>query len=124
MSVIEAKANNAASELAQTQGIDNSVALDPATILALLEIIMQVMKMLQNCRKTPENALLVLRNPSIMERWALKRIVKRVVDDEDVHKLYGRQFLNSIVSVGHSCSLDEVTNMYKEVSHNGGLLNV
>jgi hypothetical protein len=116
MSLLESKANAVAKELIDSQGVEDTVAFDPTVLLALISIIIQLFMMLQNCKKKPEEALTTITSPSILEMWTLRKKVREVLNDESMEKMYGRQLVNALVSIGKSFTEEEVRKLYTEVS--------
>lgn len=78
------------------------VGIDPATVLMIVQAIVAVLQMLQNCRKQKVSWRRYLRI-SFGWRWARGRVREAVADaigDEALRQLGGDKLINAIIARG------------------------
>jgi beta-lactamase regulating signal transducer with metallopeptidase domain len=116
MKTINNKAETIAKDIATTKESLKSVALDPFTILAIIGIIISLIQLyLTYCKKTTQEAASSMRNPNLVEKWQLRRLIRKHIDDCDVRKLLGEPLLTSLLKIGATITDEEVAKMYTEV---------
>lgn len=114
MSILEDKANAMAGALVNRR-VKEAVALDPAMILMLMELIMGLLKMFQDCRKTPAEVVQSTKRLGIIERWQLRRAIRQSIADDEMHGYVGRQLADAAAEVAQSLTAAEVEELYAEV---------
>lgn len=114
MTVIEQKAALIAEDVAKKSDV-RSLAIDPFTIGIIITIITELVKLYMSCRKEPKSTAASMRHPGIMERWRLRKIVKRHIDDDEVYSYMGKELVRSSLKVASQVTDDEVKAMYDEV---------
>ncbi len=113
MNLIEKKAWALSDELV-ARGVDKKYAIDPLTILAIIQVLIELVKLMQWCQKTPPSALQIARNPNIVQRWWLKRTALDKLGREMYNKI-GNQVLDGVKTVAEKSTVDDMIVMYKEV---------
>lgn len=78
MSILEDKAAAVASHGS------TEVVVDPATILAIINILIQIVKLYQSCQKTPAEAKAHMSRPGWLSRLRVRRMVRDLKDPERV----------------------------------------
>lgn len=74
MSLLEEKASAAADHMARKSGVPESVALDPLTLLAILDLLVTVVASLVKCYRSNHRAMLRrAKNPSAIDLVRLRR---------------------------------------------------
>ena len=113
MAVLELAAQRVANTMV-SEKVDKKLALDPVTIQVIIEIIIDLITLYQNCRKTPQEALVEWKSLSLLERWKLRRVIKRRVDDEEVYNAIGDKIFNGIKNLGVEATELDAVNMFAE----------
>lgn len=107
MSLLEDKANKI---VAEAKGENPVVFVDPITILTVISVIVQIVKLYQSCKKTPEEVKKSMESPNWIERWRLKRIVRKSIkSNEDVNGI-----VNGILKQGKDITVEEIVQLQKE----------
>ncbi len=110
MSLLEEKANLIA---ANARGENPTVAVDPATIMAIISVIVQVVKLYRECQKTPSEAKTAMESPNWINRWRLRRIARQSLarshSDESVSSI-----VNGVLKQGKDVTVEEVSQLYNE----------
>lgn len=115
MSVIERLANDVAADMAQHEPI-KKVAIDPFTISIIITIISELIKLYQNCNKTPAATAASMQAPGLIERWRLRRVIRKHVDDDEAHQALGGRMFQSTLVVAKGVQESDVQSMFEEVA--------
>lgn len=111
MSLLEEKAYQI---FADAKGEDKTtVVFDPLTILAIINVISQVIKLYQNCQKTPAQAQAHMSGIGWWNRWKLSRIVNRTVPNDssvNVDEVY-----NALLNHVKGVTVEDLGRLYNEV---------
>jgi hypothetical protein len=100
---------------ADIHGEDNpTVAIDPATIMAIISVIIQVVKMYRECKKSPAQAKESMSSPGFLNRWKLKRLAKSAVADQGA-SVSADDVYNGVLRHGGRVTISDVTQLYQEV---------
>lgn len=118
MSVIQDKANAIAADMQQNQAVRH-LAIDPFTIMAVVGVIIDLVKLYIQCKKTPQQTAASMQNPGVIERWRLHRVIRHHVDYPEAHAALGQPLFNSTLKVASTVTEDEVNGMYTEVQQQG-----
>jgi hypothetical protein len=100
MSILQDKAEQIHNDI--TGG---TVALDPATINLIIQLLIEVVKAYQDCNRSPEQALTSMQAPNFFDRWRFRRLARKHFDDY-------KPVVNSAYYVGSTLELSEVQEMY------------
>ncbi len=88
-------------------------AIDPMTILAIVNILMTVAKFIYACR-TDKNAISKqMRKPSLFYRLIIRRRINKEWKDKDQRKV----MYNAFLEVGSGLSEKEISTLVKEVEN-------
>jgi hypothetical protein len=93
----------------------STVALDPFTISVIVQVLSELVKLYMQCRKTPAEATVSMRDPGLIERWRLRRVIKKHLDDDEVHGVMGSKLFSAVLRSAAAVSADDVAAMYKEL---------
>jgi hypothetical protein len=110
MSLLEDKANLIAGDV---KGDMPTVVFDPMTIMAIISLIVQVVKLYQECKKTPTQAQEAMASPNWIHRWRLRRMTRQALSENHSDETVGA-VVNSTLKQGKALTLDEVTQLYAE----------
>lgn len=103
MSIIKFKAEKVFSETKPT------VAFDPMTILTIISVIAEVVKLYRDCKRSPQETAQAMHNPGWLQRLRLRRIVRQnVKNDQDLVE-------TALLRQGKDVTSEEVSLMYKEL---------
>ncbi len=113
-SVFGLKANEAAAlwepacdvarRLNREHGVDKLVAFDPMTIMA---IIVEVVKMVRECRKQPTDAIAMAKSGGVagrLIRWKVGRVVRKHIEDDGVREMLGDSPVDAVIK--HTAALE------------------
>jgi hypothetical protein len=114
MGIIQDKAYQIAEDMNRDQ-VERRLAFDPMLIVTLVSVVTQIFKVYQECKKTPAQAHESIANPGILERWRLKRLIKKELDDDEMHVHVGGKMVKSTMKVGSTLTTGEVQQIYDEV---------
>jgi hypothetical protein len=104
----------AAVEVAKKMGvIKEGQAFDPSIILTLAPIIVELITVLQACRKTPEAAVKTAKNLNMWQKLALRVHVRRSMSYKE-YRQHGDKFVNAIVAAAKTSSVPLMKELYKE----------
>ncbi len=115
MSLLEDKANLIAGD---AKGEMPTVVFDPMTILAIISVIVQVVKLYQECKKTPTEAKDAMASPDFFHRWRLHRVVRQALSEQHSDETVSA-VVNSTLKQGQTITVDEVTQLYAEADQQG-----
>lgn len=104
----------AAVEVAKKMGVvKEGQAFDPSIILTLAPIIVELIGMLQECRKTPEQALRSVKNPTLWQKFAVRREVRRSMSLREYHK-HGDRFVDAVFAAAKDTDVQTIQALYEE----------
>lgn len=83
--------------------------IDPELIAVIAEIILELIKMIQSCRKTPQQAIEISKNPSIAFKVLARIKVRRKTNVNPV------KIVDSVFKVSGNMNLEEMNQLYTEV---------
>jgi hypothetical protein len=115
-------ANKVAKNLNEKQKIEKAVAFDPAIIMVIIQVIQLIVENLKNCNlfnPIPNNpnlpALEVCKDPGLMQRFMLKRIIYKsgVQSRVDARKVY-----DAVLDTGKNLKNDDLKNALEELDFN------
>ena len=110
MSLLEEKANKV---MTNAQGSMPTVLIDPVTIMAVISIITQVVKLYQSCSQTPVEAKAAMSNPWFFNRWRLRRMVRKTLaanhSDQSVSAV-----MDGLLAEGKALTIEDVEKLYEE----------
>jgi hypothetical protein len=89
-------------------------AIDPATLLLIVQLVMQVFKMLQECKKTPEEAVKVLHRPTLGQLLRLRRLVHNTLRERGVLYAAREDLLHAMEEMGKTMQAHEVQSCYAD----------
>lgn len=107
MKVITEKARLLGAAVAVRRGVPH---FDPTIIILVFQALIEILRMWQDCRKNPEEALDTAKNPGILSKWVAGRIMRR-----HLGKHYNDDFREELNTLGKSITLAEMKRMYVEV---------
>jgi hypothetical protein len=91
----------------------NGVAIDPATILIIMDVVVKVIDMLQSCKQNPDDVVKMTSSPSIFQRIVLRRVVKDVLGNRE-YRNSGTELVDSILSNAKKLNTDDVKEMFQD----------
>lgn len=111
MGMIEDKANRIVDD---TKSEMPTVFFDPITIIAVIGLIVQLIRLYQSCKKKPEDAKTLMAAPNFIHRWRLRRMVRAALAKEHSEETVCA-VSNSVLKQGKLLTVDEVHKLYQEV---------
>jgi len=93
-----------------------SAAFDPATIGIFIELIMGFIAALQDCKKTPEEAALLARNPTWLQKRFVSLKVRRDLGRRG-YRSHGKDMVASLVDAGKGTNALEVAAAYDDADN-------
>lgn len=117
--MIEQKAREAAGALEAKHGLPNLVAFDPMTILALIEVVIEVIKGLVSKGQTPAQAVGILRKPGYLAAARIRVAARHATN----RHFQGRPDLDAVKAkltaavreTGKATDETEMAEMFREV---------
>lgn len=89
------------------------VALDPASIMLYIRILVEVIRLVRKCRKSNE-VINSAQQPTMFEIMVVKRVVRKNMSFRDYFKR-GREVVRSVFRTGATANIQEIEQLYKEV---------
>lgn len=109
---IEERANSIAADI---QYEDNAtVAFDPATALAIISLIIQIIRLYQSCHKTPSEAAKISKKPNLFQKLKLRYLVSKAVREAGLKDASDR-ISEAILKYGESLTVSDHREMFDEV---------
>jgi hypothetical protein len=116
MSIFENKAGTIVSQAVQDK-VPVTVAIDPLTIIAIIELMLEIIMLWKKCKNEPADALDMVRSPGIIRRMQLRALVNKKIRNSQIG-LYNRQLQSAMLVVGQDLNLSEIIEMYAEAENN------
>ncbi len=113
MSALENFAQDVATKTCEIE----AKAFDPMLIVAIITAIVNV---IQNCRNTP--TLATAHSPGLWERWALKKAIKKSLDDPKMERDYFKGIFQAVLEKGATLTEADFQEILFEVQLEAGLL--
>jgi hypothetical protein len=113
--VIKLKAQQARETMRSSMDLPDDPSIDPAIWLALIAMFTELIRLLRDCNRSPEQAVRDMRRPRLVGTVALHRAVRKAVRLHKIPDLAGH-FETAVKLVGLKTSAEEVKAMYREVS--------
>ena len=114
MSVIEEKANAVCGNMVKN-GEDKVVMFNPLFIIAVISVLIEIVKLWKDCNKKPLEAVADARSPGILTRWAVRRAVRKHLDDEEMEPRYAAKLSKAVLTVGAEMNEEEMAKAFAEV---------
>ena len=92
---------------------DAIVSIDPALVLIVGQIVLEVLKLVNSCRETPQSFKAMCSSPSLFQRVLLRRAFKEHLDISD--KLVTRQLSAAIIDRAGSLTVEELEALMSSV---------
>ncbi len=112
-SMLETLAKNTAVNYSTVSG-NAQAALDPATITSFITMIMDLIKQIQACRKTPAAATAAANAPNLFQKIILRRHVRGEMGQKDFRD-HGDHVIHALLKTGANVTQAEIEALYKEV---------
>lgn len=118
--------NLAANEVAlllNKESKDNKVSFDPATILVIIKILTEVIRLYKGCKANPDDVVKEWNNAGMIKRWKLRRLVSKNLDTNT--RKYSKEVYNSVLEYGKNLSTSRGLELYNSVhfSANGNVIS-
>lgn len=84
-------------------GVDKAIAIDPAILDIIKQILAALMAMLPGCfgaTPTLADVLAMLKNPSIVQRWLLRLAIRGKINDLEMSELIALPMGKAFLAVG------------------------
>lgn len=94
---------------------DREMALDPAWIGTAIDLIIELVKAFQKCKKTPEEAKEIIGNPTRLQRVRLSRITEKHLKDGFLVRRFGKKVEDAVQKTAKDLTADDIQQMYEEV---------
>lgn len=115
MSIIREKAHAVAADMAQNEKVKH-YAIDPFTISIIITVITELVKLYMNRRKSSQETAASMKDPGLIERWRLRKVIRKHVDDDEAHGILGGRLFKSTLAVSKDVTEEEVAQMFDEVA--------
>lgn len=93
-------------------GGDRETALDPAMIPVFAGIILNIIKLIQDCRKDSGTAQRIVNNPTVLQRLVARRAVKDYLDDRRSFRTHGAEMTDALLKTGKEVTAEEFADLY------------
>lgn len=116
MNTLQQKAEQIAQQMTLASApLDNNkltpkVVLDAALIAMIVQVIIGIIQVYKACNNSPATAATSMQNGGVMERIALRRVIKEKTGN------VSRKLFLAALNVGKTTTEAEVANMYQEVA--------
>jgi hypothetical protein len=90
-----------------------TVVIDPITIMAIISLITQVIKLYQSCQQTPAQAQAHMSGIGWWNRWKLSRMVNRTIPSDS--SVSADDVYNALLNHSKGITVEDVAQLYNEV---------
>ena len=90
-----------------------NAALDPATLQAFIELILQVIQAIKNCRATPPDAAIMVSRPTMWQKMVVRQTVRRNMSFRE-YRDSGEQVVDALLKTGKTVSQSEIEQLLLE----------
>lgn len=105
--------NNIARKLQDNLYTKQAVVIDPATVMLIMSLVSAVIKIWQDCKKKPEEAVVVAQYPTSRERRVLKRIIRRELGLVKYWR-EGDKYYEAMLQTGQELNTQDIKDAYEE----------
>ena len=91
--------------------------MDPATIVAIIYIVIEIVKYIQSCKKNTGDILPRIRRPGIVDVAIIQMVVRKKMESK-TYKKYGKTIVDSIIKKCSDISKQDIDDIFAEVSKN------
>ena len=102
--------DRAASDLASK---NENFGFDPAIIMVIFDVIMELIQSLQDCRK-PQDAVAIAKSPTLLQKRLVALKVRRTMGRR-AYRVDGQDVVDSILAAGQGVTVEEMEAAYNEV---------
>jgi len=88
--------------------------LSPMMVEIIAAVIIEVVKAVAACYAKPKDGLKVVRSPGPLQRFRLRRAVKRHLDDRETYEYLGDDMAKAILKAGDALTEEQLADLYKE----------
>lgn len=88
-------------------------SFDPATIAVIAMLIMQVVKMWKDCRKTPDEVVTSFHNPTLLQKFRLRRMTRQELGNS--YNEYGDSVVKAILETGKEATEEDIESVSNEI---------
>ena len=113
MSKSQELAAKAAAKYSNRSG-EVEAALDPATILGFVDLILTFVELFKGCGKTPTDAVITSKNPGLFHRLKVRSVVRDNMTRKE-WRADGQHIVEAILSTGKEASTADWEALYQEV---------
>lgn len=89
------------------------LALDPASIILIAELVFELVKLWKECKKKPEDALNSARSPGVFDKLLFRRMLRKELGRKEFQNS-GERLLEAFAGVGAELTLEDVKELYDE----------
>jgi hypothetical protein len=111
------KANDLAQKAALNFGKlsnDKEAALDPATIITFLQLILSLVGQFKDCGKNPAAVVASSKNPGLFQKILLRRAIRDDLGNKEFRQ-HGNDIIDALLATGKDVTEADVVELYKEV---------
>jgi hypothetical protein len=120
MSVLRNKAEQVARLMTDDQGVPRQVAVDPATILALVELIATVVEALIRCyQDNHKKAVARAHNPGILGYAVVRNYAMTCFDGKHARG-YTSEASQAVLALGREATVTDMAALFEETSRRNG----
>jgi hypothetical protein len=94
---------------------EENLNLDPAVLLLIVEIAVQIINLYQDCGKDDAEAAGMANKPSVFQRALLRRIVRNNLGNAE-YRRYGDDLVNAFISQGRNIDPESMGAMFEEAN--------
>lgn len=91
------------------------LSVDPALILLIAGILVEIIGLYQDCNKNEEEATKSANNPGLFHRLLLRRMIKSTIGSAEFRRS-GDALVSAFLNVGENVSVETMTALYTEVN--------
>lgn len=87
--------------------------INPAFIMLLMELFKVLLPMLEDCNKTPKQAVAITKDPTRIELWLVKILTRKKLGRRTYREV-GKEVVAATFKVGRELTPEEVADLYDE----------
>lgn len=86
---------------------------DPATIAVIATLIIQIVQMWKDCKKTPDESVVMSKNPTILQKFRLRRMTRQELGNS--YNEYGDSVVKAILETGKEATEEDIEGVSNEI---------
>lgn len=114
MSLVNDVAATVAAEMTKKTDKLDLAQINPLLVEIIAQVLVEVLKAVMDCYKEPKKALATVQRPGVLQRFRLRRAIKRHIDDDEAYGYMGNDMLKAFTKVAETVTEEDLKKLYAE----------